>query len=265
MLREMVDEVRGLIAVADHAHLRIPPPMDDAEARRLCDTVLVGALSTTIEQALAGYLLGLLGSDETRDSPEQRAIDVMQSFLRSNDADHDVSPWLHLMRSVDHPLTKEYTELTDALVRIGPREMGVDVRDVRSQAIAQRADEVVRGMRQQVAEHELANAGSLRRLPSPEDLQASATGDPLPAAVREVPGFVECPTCAAKPGTPTLCESCLHNRAVIGQLVRLFEVAAQLRDRQLSIKARICWRDRQAVGMLDAVVDDMVANGWSLQ
>lgn len=27
--------------------------------------------------------------------------------------------------------------------------------------------------------------------------------------------FKECATCAAKPGAPTLCESCLHNRRVI--------------------------------------------------
>jgi hypothetical protein len=32
--------------------------------------------------------------------------------------------------------------------------------------------------------------------------------------------FKECPTCAAKPGSPTLCGSCLHNRAVISELTR---------------------------------------------
>jgi hypothetical protein len=30
--------------------------------------------------------------------------------------------------------------------------------------------------------------------------------------------FKECPTCAAKPGSPTLCESCYHNRYVIRML-----------------------------------------------
>ena len=30
--------------------------------------------------------------------------------------------------------------------------------------------------------------------------------------------FYECEACRAKPGSPTLCESCLHNRAVIGRL-----------------------------------------------
>lgn len=28
-------------------------------------------------------------------------------------------------------------------------------------------------------------------------------------------GFQECATCAAQPGSPTLCESCLHNRAAL--------------------------------------------------
>jgi hypothetical protein len=31
-------------------------------------------------------------------------------------------------------------------------------------------------------------------------------------------GFVECETCAAKPGSPTLCGPCLNNRALISQL-----------------------------------------------
>ena len=30
--------------------------------------------------------------------------------------------------------------------------------------------------------------------------------------------FHECATCAAKPGTPTLCSACLHNRALVSQL-----------------------------------------------
>lgn len=30
--------------------------------------------------------------------------------------------------------------------------------------------------------------------------------------------FRECPTCAQKPGMPYLCDSCLHNRAVITAL-----------------------------------------------
>jgi uncharacterized membrane protein SirB2 len=34
----------------------------------------------------------------------------------------------------------------------------------------------------------------------------------------EKPKFMECVSCAAKPGSPTLCESCIHNRAAIEQL-----------------------------------------------
>jgi len=30
--------------------------------------------------------------------------------------------------------------------------------------------------------------------------------------------FQECPTCRAKAGTPTLCDSCVHNRRLIGAL-----------------------------------------------
>ena len=30
--------------------------------------------------------------------------------------------------------------------------------------------------------------------------------------------FKECPTCRVKPGSPTLCSSCLHNRNVIANL-----------------------------------------------
>lgn len=30
--------------------------------------------------------------------------------------------------------------------------------------------------------------------------------------------FIECPTCAAKSGNPTLCNACLQNRATIGRL-----------------------------------------------
>jgi len=31
-------------------------------------------------------------------------------------------------------------------------------------------------------------------------------------------GFIECPACAAKAGSPLLCASCLHNRALIERL-----------------------------------------------
>lgn len=34
-------------------------------------------------------------------------------------------------------------------------------------------------------------------------------------------GFIECDTCRAKSGSPTLCLGCLHNRWVIGRLLKL--------------------------------------------
>lgn len=35
--------------------------------------------------------------------------------------------------------------------------------------------------------------------------------------------FKECESCSAKPGSPTLCESCLHNRTVISDLNKDFK------------------------------------------
>lgn len=32
--------------------------------------------------------------------------------------------------------------------------------------------------------------------------------------------FMECDSCRAKPGSPILCDGCLHNREVIGKLRR---------------------------------------------
>ena len=52
----------------------------------------------------------------------------------------------------------------------------------------------------------------------------------------EVPEFAECASCAAKPGSPTLCPACLHNRATISQLraenevmTKVYVSAARLR------------------------------------
>lgn len=33
--------------------------------------------------------------------------------------------------------------------------------------------------------------------------------------------FVECVSCASKPGTPVLCAGCLHNRSVIAKLIQI--------------------------------------------
>lgn len=44
--------------------------------------------------------------------------------------------------------------------------------------------------------------------------------------------FRECPVCQAKPGTPELCESCLHNRDTIARLTaRLDDREERLREK----------------------------------
>ncbi len=51
--------------------------------------------------------------------------------------------------------------------------------------------------------------------------------------------FLECQTCAAKPGSPTLCASCLNNRALESERdVALAEATAARRERDA---ARIGW------------------------
>ena len=37
--------------------------------------------------------------------------------------------------------------------------------------------------------------------------------------------FRECPSCAAKPGSPTLCVACLHNRTMIDSLLVALHMA----------------------------------------
>lgn len=51
-----------------------------------------------------------------------------------------------------------------------------------------------------------------------------------------VSAFAECATCAAKPGSPTLCRACLHNRTTINELraeremlIKIYVLAARLR------------------------------------
>ena len=51
--------------------------------------------------------------------------------------------------------------------------------------------------------------------------EAAYMGRPLApptVAAVEPSGFMECDTCRAKPGSPTLCAGCLHNRYVIDEL-----------------------------------------------
>lgn len=56
------------------------------------------------------------------------------------------------------------------------------------------------------------------------------------ASMIDDPEFAECADCAAKPGSPTLCRACLHNRATINQLraereelIKVYVLAARLR------------------------------------
>ena len=51
--------------------------------------------------------------------------------------------------------------------------------------------------------------------------------------------FYECPTCAARPGTPPLCPACLHNRSLITDLKSRLESAIIDRDRFYKLRERI--------------------------
>jgi len=42
--------------------------------------------------------------------------------------------------------------------------------------------------------------------------------------------FQECPTCAAKPGMPVLCDACVHNRKLISELRKKVEETVDLRE-----------------------------------
>ena len=49
----------------------------------------------------------------------------------------------------------------------------------------------------------------------------------------------ECAACWAKPGSPTLCDACLHNRNVASRLRRAFEQIAAGEKREADLKARL--------------------------
>ena len=59
-------------------------------------------------------------------------------------------------------------------------------------------------------------------------------------------GFVECSTCQAKPGMPTLCGSCVHNRQAIGQLEKMIVAHKEGRERENQIHYTILRRLRQS-------------------
>jgi hypothetical protein len=63
-------------------------------------------------------------------------------------------------------------------------------------------------------------------------------------------GFVECPECAAKPGSPYLCTSCIQNRALISFLKR---ENVRLIDESMRMGTTI----RRYENMVDAIKKDI--------
>ena len=53
--------------------------------------------------------------------------------------------------------------------------------------------------------------------------------------------FLECETCRAKPGTPVLCASCLHNRALISRLQGELKKKIPLSSLSLIRTAELIW------------------------
>jgi len=89
------------------------------------------------------------------------------------------------------------------------------------------------------------------------DAEAPADEAPADADADSSPEFEECAICAAKPGTPDLCPSCLNNRKLIGQLQsQVLGFNTQL----LVAKEKL---EKQAVQLRgDAVTDEKVARAF---
>lgn len=51
--------------------------------------------------------------------------------------------------------------------------------------------------------------------------------------------FMECDACFLKPGAPTLCRSCLHNRVAVNSLIRLLGAALRIGEQQTSPVSKI--------------------------
>ena len=94
-------------------------------------------------------------------------------------------------------------------------------------------------------------------LPVNGTIDAEAPADVAPADADSSPEFEECAICAAKPGTPELCPSCLANRKLIGQLQsQVLGFNTQL----LVAKEKL---EKQAVQLRgDAVTDEKVARAF---
>ena len=75
-----------------------------------------------------------------------------------------------------------------------------------------------------------------------------------------MPKFQECASCAAKPGSPILCESCLNNRATISTLER-----ANKPPHQKNIGKKLAWGWLALValigvtGIVRLLIDDVMA------
>ncbi len=56
--------------------------------------------------------------------------------------------------------------------------------------------------------------------------------------------YAECATCSAKPGAPTLCAACLHNREMVGRLEReRDEARAEVERLRAQVEARVAFSD----------------------
>ena len=60
--------------------------------------------------------------------------------------------------------------------------------------------------------------------------------------------FMECAACASKGGTPVLCQSCLHNRARIGELQERID---ELLDVRTTLRVRLSQTVRREVELLE--------------
>jgi hypothetical protein len=65
--------------------------------------------------------------------------------------------------------------------------------------------------------------------------------------------FHECASCRAKPGTPTLCTACLHNRATIDRLLAWLRMA--LDGWESSDASGVGPGDRAKIDVLRAEID----------
>lgn len=68
--------------------------------------------------------------------------------------------------------------------------------------------------------------------------------------------FMECAACRAKPGTPFLCEACLHNRWLISTL------RAEIERMRPVYSAAIAWGRQYAIDPTSGAVDEADGVLW---